>query len=203
MFRRYPEVKNECCESLKWHFSVFCKFLRDEIEIVFGESKAKHWKLFKSKVGHSKHFRKWFLSHLKVKSECCEPFEVTFFTFLQFHERRNWTHFLQKWGKGVKAILNQNLVIESFLVICFEATLRSKTNITSVWKWHFSFYSKCLNDEIETVFWESEAKHWKLFQSKDSDREHFRKWFWSYLEVKNEYSKTFEMTFFIFLQFFE
>ena len=36
----------------------------------------------------------------------------------------------------------------------------------SVWKGHFSVFCKFLSDEVETVFWESEAKRSKLFKSK-------------------------------------
>ena len=53
--------------------------------------------------------------------------------------------------------LNQDLVIGSFLENGFEATLSSKTNAVSVWKKHFLDFCKFLSDEVETVFWESEA----------------------------------------------
>ena len=46
--------------------------LNDEVEAVFLESETKHSKLLESKVGHSKHFRKWFSSYLEVKNECCK-----------------------------------------------------------------------------------------------------------------------------------
>ena len=42
------------------HFTVFCKFLRDQVDITFKESEAKCPKLFKSKFGHRKFLRKWF-----------------------------------------------------------------------------------------------------------------------------------------------
>ena len=32
-----------------------------------------------------------------------------------------------------------------------------------------------LSDEVETVFWENEAKHWELFQSKSGHRKYFKK----------------------------
>ena len=43
-------------------------------------------------------------------------------------------------------------------------------NILSVWKEHFSVFCTFLSDEVETVFWESEAKRLKLFESKFGDR---------------------------------
>ena len=45
---------------LKEYFSVFCKFLSDEVENILRESDAKRSKLLKSKFGHRKLLRKWF-----------------------------------------------------------------------------------------------------------------------------------------------
>ena len=42
----------------KGHFSVFCKFLSDEVEIIFWESKTDLSRPIKFKVGHRKLFRK-------------------------------------------------------------------------------------------------------------------------------------------------
>ena len=42
----------------KGHFTVFCKFLRDQVEITFRESEAKCPDLFKSRFGHRKVLRK-------------------------------------------------------------------------------------------------------------------------------------------------
>ena len=44
----------------KEHYPAVCKFLSDEVETIFWESKAKRSKLFKSKFGHSKLLRKCF-----------------------------------------------------------------------------------------------------------------------------------------------
>ena len=71
--------------------------------------------------------------------------------------------------------LNKDLVIGSFLENGFEANLSSKTNVLSVSKEHLSIFSKFLSDEAETVFWESEAKRLKLFQSKFGHRKLLRK----------------------------
>ena len=73
------------------------------------------------------------------------------------------------------------MVISSALENDFEATWLSKTNILSLWKWHFWLFWKFLSDEVETVFWEIEAKWSKLFKFKVSHRKHFIKRFWSYL----------------------
>ena len=58
----------------------------------------------------------------------------------------------------------------------------------SFWKEHFSVFCKVLSDEVETIFWESEEKHSKVFKSKFGDRELLRKRFWSCPELKNECS---------------
>ena len=44
----------------KEHFSVFCKYLSDEVETIFWESEVKRSKLFKSKFSYMKLLRKWF-----------------------------------------------------------------------------------------------------------------------------------------------
>ena len=111
--------------------------------------------------------------------------------------------FSGKARQSIQNYLNQNLVIGSFLENDFEATLSSKTNVVSVWKGHFSVFCKFLSDEVETIFWESVAKHSKLFKSKFGDRKLLRKWFWSYLELKNECCERLKRSFFSFFQVFE
>ena len=110
--------------------------------------------------------------------------------------------FSGKARQSIQNYLNQNLVIGSFLENDFEATLSSKTNVLSVWKEHFSKFCKFLSDEVETIFRESETKRLKLFKSKFGRRKLLRKWFWSYLELKNECSERFKRAFFSVLQVF-
>ena len=83
----------------KNHIPNFGKFLCDEVETIFKESDAKLSKLFKSKFGHRKLLRKWFWSYLYLKKERPERLKKRFSIFLQIIERRNWNHFLGKWGK--------------------------------------------------------------------------------------------------------
>ena len=93
--------------------------------------------------------------------------------------------FSRKVRQSLKNYLTQNLVIGIFLDNGFEATLRSKTMVLRVWKEHFLVSYKFLIDVVETIFWESEAKHQNLFKSKFGHRKLLilRKWFWSYLEL--------------------
>ena len=49
---------DELLNFWKKKFSVFCTILSQEVETAYCESKAKCSKVFESKVGHGKHFRK-------------------------------------------------------------------------------------------------------------------------------------------------
>ena len=111
--------------------------------------------------------------------------------------------FAGKVGQSFQNYLNQNLVIGSLLENGFEATLSSKTNVLSVWKKHFLVFCKFLSDEGETIFTESEAKLWKLYKLKFVNRKLLRKWFWSDLELINEFSEHLKKTFLSCLQIFE
>ena len=61
-------------------------------------------------------------------------------------------------------------------------------------------FLQVLIDEVKTTYWESEAKSQKLFKLKFSHQKFLRKWFRSYLELKNKCSECFKMAFFSFLQ---
>ena len=111
--------------------------------------------------------------------------------------------FSGKVRQSVQNCLNSRLVIKSSLENGFEATLKSKTNVLRVWKWHFSLFCKFLSDNVKTVFWKSEGKHSKLFESKVGHRKFFRKWFCSYLVVKSECSDCLKIAIFSFLYIFE
>ena len=74
--------------------------------------------------------------------------------------------------------------------------MKSKTNVLSIWKGKFSDFLKFFSVKVETIFWEIEAKHQKLFKSKFGHRKLFRKWFWSYIELKNQYCGRLKIGFF-------
>ena len=71
----------------------------------------------------------------------------------------------------------------------FGATLSSKRNVVRVWK------------ELFLVFWEKDAKHYRLFKSKFGLGKLLTKWFWSYLELKSECSEHLKKAFFSFFKF--
>ena len=88
----------------KGHFSVFCWFFSDEVEIILWEREAKRSKLFKSKFGHRKLIRKLFWSYLELKNKCSECLKRVFFSFLQVYDGQSWKHFMRKLGKGCRII---------------------------------------------------------------------------------------------------
>ena len=130
-------------------------------------------------------------------------FEKSVFQFFANFWATKLKLFSGKVRQSVQNYLNQNLVIGSFLENGFEATLSSTMIVVSVWKGHFSVFCKFLSHEVETAFRESEAKRSKLFKSKFGYRKLLRKWFWSYIELKNECSERLKRAFFSFLQIFE
>ena len=52
----------------------------------------------------------------------------------------------------------------------------------------FFSFSTFLSDEVETIFWESKTERLRQFKSKFGHRKLLKKWFCSYLELKNEVS---------------
>ena len=79
----------------------------------------------------------------------------------------------------------------AFSPFCLFLTDNIETVFLKLWKWYWSVFCKFLSYEVATVFSKSEAKHWKLFKSEVGHMKHFRKWFGSYLEVKNEIAFSF------------
>ena len=110
--------------------------------------------------------------------------------------------FSGKVSQTVPNYFNQTLFIRNFLGNGFEATLSSKKNVLSVWKGHFSVFSKVLSDEVEMIFWESEAKRSKLFKSRFVHMKLLRKWVLSYLELENQCCEHLKTAFFRFFLFF-
>ena len=109
--------------------------------------------------------------------------------------------FSGKVRQSLPNYLNQNLVIGSFLGNSFQATLSSKTNVLIVWKGYFSVFWKFLNDKVEIILWEDKEKHQKLCKLKFRHRKLLTKWFWRFLEFKNECSECLKRTFFSFCTF--
>ena len=130
-------------------------------------------------------------------------FEKTIFQFFANLWVTKLKPFSGKVGESVKIYLNQNLFRRTFLENGFGATLSSKANLLSVWKNHISVFGNFLNEEVETIFKECEAKLSKLFKSKFGHRKLLRKLFWSYLYLKKERPERLKKRFSIFLQIIE
>ena len=129
-FRSYLELKNKCSERLKKAFSVFWKFLSDEVKTIFWESEGKRSKLFKSKFGHKKLLRKWFRSYLELKNKCYERLKRAFFSFLQIFGWQSWNLFL-----GKRENVAKNFSIKSALFRVFYKVL------CSIFEYKFSVFS--------------------------------------------------------------
>ena len=63
----------------------------------------------------------------------------------------------------------------------------------------FQFFGNFCSEEVETIFWESEAKRSKRFKSKIGYRKFLGKSFGSYLQLKNECFERWKRSFFKFL----
>ena len=134
----------------KEHFSVFCKFLSDEVEAIFWEYDAKRPKLLKSEIGQSQLVRKIFFC-LKFKKECSELLKKPFLSFLLMFQRRSWNHFFGKVRRSLQNYLNQYLVIARFSEKCFEAILKfCYFECSEIWKNDFLTFCKSFNDGVES-----------------------------------------------------
>ena len=129
-------------------------------------------------------------------------FEEIIFQFFMNFSLTKLKSFLEKVRQSIQSYLNQHLVIGSLLKSSFEATFSWKTNVVSVWNGHFSCFCKFLIDKVETILWEIEAKRLILFKLELCHTKLLRKWFWSYLELKNKFCERLKIVFFSFLQIF-
>ena len=106
-FEATLKSKTICSKRLKMDF--FFTFFSKQVENVFGESKAKHTKVCKSRVGHRKRLIKWFWNYLEVKSRCTtEPLKKNFLSFLHIFKPTSWNRLLWKQGKAFKSLRIQS-----------------------------------------------------------------------------------------------
>ena len=125
----------------------------------------------------------WKVNVLSVWKAHLSTFEKCFFQVFRNCWLAKLKAFPGKVRQSVQNCLNQNLVVRSFLKNGFEDTLSTKMIVLCVWKGHFSFSWNFLSDEVETIFWESEAKRSKLFISEFGHRKPLRKFLLSYLHL--------------------
>ena len=130
---------------------------------------------------HGKHFRKRFRSYLEVKSECSERLEMPYFNFLQILEWQSWNRFLGRRGKALKNLSKSEFGQSKYFTVSWKTCL---LRVVIVQKSRYLLFCKCLNREVEIIFWESNIKPWKWFVFKVCQGKHFRELFWNYYEVK-------------------
>ena len=123
-----------------------------------------------------------------------EHLKRTFFVFfLQNFEWWTWNHFLENREVGHRKLFRK----------WFWSDLEIKNKWSEhIWKGKFSGFWQFLSDEFETILWENKTKFLKLFKSKFGQR-NLRKWFRSFLELKNQYCGHLKIAFFIFFQVFD
>ena len=99
-----------------------------------------------------------FEATLSLKTSLLSIWKKHFLVFCKFLSDEVETIFTEseaKLSKLFKLKFGNRKLLENG----FEATLSSKTNLLSIWKKHFSVFCKFLSDEVETIFWETEAKY--------------------------------------------
>ena len=130
-------------------------------------------------------------------------FQNRIFQFLAIFWVTKMKPFARKVRQILQNYLNQNLGIKNFKWNDFGKSLSSKPNVVSVLTKHFPVLCKFLCDEVETLFWESEAKLSKLLKSKFGHENLLRKWIRSNLELKRKGCESLKRAFFSSLQVFE
>ena len=159
-------------------FKNFRKFKREEVEVVFWESKAKPSEDFEFKICHRSILEITFEATLRSK-QMFWPFEnhISHFFVANFWVTKLKKTFV-KARQSIQNCLNPIWGIKSIIESDFQATVRSKTVLLNLWKWHFSVFCAFLSDLTKIVFWER-----KPFKSNLGYWKHFRKRFLRYLTL--------------------
>ena len=141
-----------------------------------------------------------FLEQSWPQKRIMSEFQNRIFQFLAIFWVTKMKPFSGKVRQILQNYLNQNLGIKNFKSNRFGISLSSKPNVVSVLTKHFPVLCKFLCDEVETLFWESEAKLSKLLKSKFGHENLLRKWIRSNLELKRKGCESLKRAFFSFLQ---
>ena len=147
----------------KEDFSVCCRFYKDNVATIFWEVRQSAKKYLNQHLVIGRFLEKGFEASLKWK-RMFWALEKTILKFFASFWVTKLKPLSKKGRQSVQNYVKQTLVIGSFLQRYFEGILSSKTNVLIVGKGHFLHFWKFLTDEVETIFWESEAKHPKLFK---------------------------------------
>ena len=170
----------------KVYFSVFCKFLNDEIKTVIWEGESKRLKLFKSNIGDKNFLEKGFEVALSPKTIVLILSKRLFWVFCKFFSDEVKTVFWESDRKRSK-LLNSKFDHKELLWKWCWSYLELKNEFSERLKAaFFCFFPKLFSNEVKAVFLKSEAKCSKLFKSKIDHTKLLRKWLSNYLEIKNE-----------------
>ena len=128
MVTSYLEVKTNALIVKKWHLSLICNFLRDNVETVF-------WKRGKKRLNLQK-------SNIIIESISESFLENGFEAILSWK-----TNVLNLWNWRFSAFSN-------VFVNGFDTTWRSKRKVLSLKEWHFlTFFCKFLSGKVEIILW--------------------------------------------------
>ena len=166
----------------------------------------------KLNICHGEFFKNSFLGTQRWKTNVFSIWKPLFwlvFTLFQFLLWKNRDIYWKSKGKPSK-LFRLKISYEEFSQKKHLKQLNSLTiwnnikKILIVFKgFLFEHICKLLNEKVETIFLENEAKPWKLFESKVCYKERFITSFWSYLGVKNQMLRAFKEEFLFVLQIFE
>ena len=99
----------------------------------------------------------------------------------------NLKPFSGKARQSLQDHLNSKLFIGTFLENGFESTLRSKTNVLSIWKDKFLVFCNISVTRLKPFYGKVRKNIKKLLKWKSGIRNLLRKYFWSFFELKNQY----------------
>ena len=111
--------------------------------------------------------------------------------------------FSGKVRQSIEDYLNPKLVIGSISEICFEANLRSKRMSWAFGKSIFHFFEIFEWWSLKPFIGKARQSVKNILDPKVGHMKIFRKWFWSYLQLKTKCSEPLKMAFFSFLQIFK
>ena len=153
----------------KQGFSVFCKFLSDEVETILGKDTQSVQNYLNQNMG----IKNFLENGFGAKADVAGIWEKHFSVFCKFLSVEVQTIF-EKVMQSVQNYSDQNLGITTFLQKYFGANLRLKTNFLRFSKKHFPDFCKFLTAEVETICCKSEARRSRLFKSKFRHRKLLR-----------------------------
>ena len=116
---------------LKKRFSLSGKVLNEEVKNVFWENQAKALKMFSSWVYEVKHFRKWFWSYFRPKTNILNVWKLCFSFVCTFLNDEVETLFRKSKAKPSK-LYKFNVGHRKYFRKWFWSCLEMKTNVLKI-----------------------------------------------------------------------